>query len=182
MSRSFSTNCRSRDNLNWRTRCGCSPWARQIRCTELALMPIALAIIAAVQWVTSPGGSLSVFATVCSCSAAGNAGMRARRVLSCNSPSTPCATKRSCQRHGDLALAGLPHDRVGPDAICRQQHDACAPHMLLSAVPIRDDRLQMRTIGAAHFNRDPLAHARSPSLAEHTLVRDSYVRFNPLAP
>ena len=45
---------------------------------------------------------------------------------------------------------------------------------------IRDDRLQMRTIGAAHFNRDPLAHARSPSLAEHTLVRDSYVRFNPL--
>jgi len=38
----------------------------------------------------------------------------------------------------------------------------------------------MRTIGAAHFNRDPLAHARSPSLAEHTLVRDSYVRFNPL--
>src|SRR6516164_2029645 len=83
--------------------------------------------------------------------------------------------------YGDLALAGLPHDRVGPDAICRQQHDACAPHMLLSAVPIRDDRLQMRTIGAAHFNRDPLAHARSPSLAEHTLVRDSYVRFNPLA-
>src|SRR6516165_8334055 len=82
--------------------------------------------------------------------------------------------------YGDLALAGLPHDRVGPDTICRQQHDACAPHMLLSAVPIRDDRLQMRTIGAAHFNRDPLAHARSPSLAEHTLVRDSYVRFNPL--
>src|SRR6516165_7426351 len=82
--------------------------------------------------------------------------------------------------YGDLALAGLPHDRVGPDAICRQQHDACAPHMLLSAVPIRDDRLQMRTIGAAHFNRDPLAHARSPCLAEHTLVRDSYVRFNTL--
>src|SRR6516164_4421005 len=178
MSRSFSTNCRSRDNLNWRTRCGCSPWAPQLPCTELALMPIALAIIAAVQWVTSPGGSLSVFATVCSCSAAGNAGMRARRVLSCNSPSTPGATKRSCQRHMVTLL--LPVCRI-PDAICRQQHDACAPHMLLSAVPIRDDRLQMRTIGAAHFNRDPLAHARSPSLAEHTLVRDSYVRFNPLA-
>jgi hypothetical protein len=54
MSRSFSTNCRSRDNLNWRIRCGCSPWARQIRCTELTLIPMALAIIAAVQWVTSP--------------------------------------------------------------------------------------------------------------------------------
>jgi hypothetical protein len=30
---------------------------RQIRCTELTLMPTALAIIAAVQWVASLGGS-----------------------------------------------------------------------------------------------------------------------------
>jgi len=33
--------------------------------------------------------------------------------------------------HGDLALAGLPHDRVGPDAVCRHQHDARSPHILL---------------------------------------------------
>ena len=34
-----------------------------MRCTELTLMPIALAIMAAVQWVVSPGGSASVSAT-----------------------------------------------------------------------------------------------------------------------
>jgi len=56
--------------------------------------------------------------------------------------------KRSCQRpHGDLALPRLAHDRVGPDAVGRHQHDARSPHMLLSAVPIRDDRLQTRPIG-----------------------------------
>ena len=81
---------------------------------------------------------------------------------------------------GGLALARLAYDRVGPDAICRQQHDAGSPHMLLAAVPIRDDRLQTRAIGAAPFNRDPLAHARPPTLSEHTLIRDSYVKFTPL--
>jgi len=65
--------------------------------------------------------------------------------------------------HGDLALARLAHDRVRPDAVCRHQHDARSPHMLLSAVPIRDDRLQTRTIGAIHLDCDPLAHARPPS-------------------
>jgi len=58
-------NCGSRDSLNCRRRCGCSPCARQIRCTELTLMPTASAIAAAVQWVVSPGGSANVRATVC---------------------------------------------------------------------------------------------------------------------
>ena len=65
--------------------------------------------------------------------------------------------------HGDLALARLAHDRVRPDAVCRHQHDARSPHILLSAVPIRDDRLQTRTIGAIHLDCDPLAHVRPPS-------------------
>jgi hypothetical protein len=45
MSRSFCTNSGSRDSLNCRTRCGCNPWVRQIRCTELTLIPTALGII-----------------------------------------------------------------------------------------------------------------------------------------
>ena len=45
------------DSLNWRTRCGCRPWARQMRCTEETLIPAVLAIMPAVQWVVSPGGS-----------------------------------------------------------------------------------------------------------------------------
>src|SRR6516165_8882411 len=99
MSRSLVTNWRSRDSLNRRTRCGCSPWVCQIRCTELTLIPTCLAIIWAVQWVTSPGGSVCVSATVCSCTVAGSRGIRDGRVLSRTSPSTPCVMKRSCQRH-----------------------------------------------------------------------------------
>jgi hypothetical protein len=34
-----------------------------MRCTELPLMPAALAMAAAVQWVTSPGGSALIRAT-----------------------------------------------------------------------------------------------------------------------
>ena len=34
-----------------------------MRCTELTLMTVALAIMAATQWVASAGGSLSVRAT-----------------------------------------------------------------------------------------------------------------------
>jgi hypothetical protein len=41
--------------------------------------------------------------------------------------------------------------------------------VFLSTVPIGDDRRQSRTISAAHLNRDPLAHARSPT-SEHTLI------------
>ena len=42
-SRSLAANCGSRDSLNWRIRCGCSMRAPD------ALMPTALAIIAAIQ-------------------------------------------------------------------------------------------------------------------------------------
>ena len=57
MARSFSAKRGSLESLKARTRCGCRPCARQIRCTELALMPTAAAMAAAVQCVVSPGGS-----------------------------------------------------------------------------------------------------------------------------
>src|SRR5450759_2050194 len=56
-------NCGSLDSLNWRVRCGCKPCLRQMRCTELTLMPLALAMATAVQCVVSPGGSVSVAET-----------------------------------------------------------------------------------------------------------------------
>ena len=59
----FVDEARSLDSLNWRIRCGCRPWARQMRWTELKLSPAAFAIRAPVQWVVSPGGSPSVSAT-----------------------------------------------------------------------------------------------------------------------
>jgi hypothetical protein len=54
------------DSLNRCTWCGCRPCARQIRCTELMLLPTALAIAAAVQCVTSLGGSLLASVTTSS--------------------------------------------------------------------------------------------------------------------
>src|SRR6516165_10833276 len=99
MSLSFGTKSGSCDSLNWRIRCGCNPCARQMRCTELTLTPTALAIIAAVQWVVSPGGSPRVNATVRSCTLVGSGGMREGRVLSRSRPAIPARMNRSCQRH-----------------------------------------------------------------------------------
>src|SRR6266704_6327221 len=99
MSRSLGTNSGSRDSLNCRTRCGWSPWARQMRCTEDRLIPTALAMAAPVQWVVSPGASVWVSATTRSATAGGSGATRDGRVLSRNSPSTPSCMNRSCQRH-----------------------------------------------------------------------------------
>src|SRR5580658_1531286 len=60
MSCNVAANCGSVDSLNCRTRCGCRPWLRQMRCTEETLTPAASAIAAPVQWVASPGGSVWV--------------------------------------------------------------------------------------------------------------------------
>src|SRR5712692_8291284 len=104
MSRSLAAKCGSVDSLNWRIRCGCRPWTRQIRCTEETLIPAVLAIMPAVQWVVSPGGSCWVSAITRAATAAPNGGMRERRVLSRRSPSTPACMNRSCQRHTQVLL------------------------------------------------------------------------------
>ena len=52
------------------------PCLRQMRCTELTLMPVSLAIAAAVQCVVSPGGSSSVRATTCCSTSVLSGGMR----------------------------------------------------------------------------------------------------------
>jgi len=63
---SLATNCGSLESLNWRTRCGAKPWARQMRCTEETLMPVTLAMAAELQWVASCGGAVAVSFTTLS--------------------------------------------------------------------------------------------------------------------
>ena len=153
MSRNLATNFGSLDSLNWRIRCGCRPCLRQMRCTELTLMPLALAMAAAVQCVTSPGGSVSVSATTRAATSAPSGGMRDGRVLSRSRPSTPSGMKRSCQRQtARLADAGVAHDLGGAAAVRRQQHDLARQTCFCGAVPIRHHRLQTSTIGGTHFN------------------------------
>src|SRR5258708_6454319 len=76
MSRSLVVKAGSLDSLNRCTRCGCSPCARQIRCTELMLTPTALAIAAAVQCVASLGGSLLVSVTTRSITEVASGGIK----------------------------------------------------------------------------------------------------------
>jgi hypothetical protein len=75
-----------------------------MRCTEETLIPATAAMAAAVQWVVSPGGSPWVRATTRSAISAAKGGMRDRRVLSRNKPSTPASMNRSCQRQTAVLL------------------------------------------------------------------------------
>jgi len=68
---------------------GARPWLRQVRCTELAEIPEALAMADAVQCVTSPGGGPSVSSTTRATVPLQSGGLREGRVLSRKRPSTP---------------------------------------------------------------------------------------------
>jgi hypothetical protein len=95
-----------------------------MRCTELTLIPLCFAILAAVQCVASPGGSPSARTTMPSGTSAPNGSIRDRRVLSRNKPSKPSfhETLLPAPDTG-LGLAGLTHDRVAARTIGRKQND-----------------------------------------------------------
>src|SRR6202041_1190457 len=136
-SRNLSTKRGSLDSLNWRIRCGCRPWARQMRWTELTLSPAAFAIKAPVQWVVSPGGSPSVKATTRSVASAVSGLIREGRVLSRSRPSNPSSIMRSCQRQTqvlDLAVRRMISFVPTPSA--GQQHDCSSPDVLLRRVAV----------------------------------------------
>src|SRR5512133_945001 len=159
MSRSLAANCGSVESLKERTRWGCSLCARQMRRTEETLIPVALAIAAAVQWVAWCGGSVAVSAITRSMIVCCKGGIRDGRVLSRRSPSTPSVMNRSCQRQTlgfDLPLRRMISDVPRPSAVARmifaRQTCFCGP------VPVRDDRFQTGTIGGADFDGDVPAH------------------------
>src|SRR6266545_4887442 len=125
MSRNLATNCGSLDSLYRRIRWGCRPWARQMRWTELTLIPTALAMAAPVQWVACAGGPGKVKATTRLVAPQPRSTLRAKPLLP-----TP---------DDGLSLSGPPHD-LG-DAVpggC-QQDDLGPPDMLLRAVPVGDN-------------------------------------------
>src|SRR5205085_9278713 len=128
-----------------------------MRCTEETLIPAALAIMAAVQCIVSPGGSSWVSAITRSATCGPKGGMREGRVLSRRSPSMPSCMKRSCPApHAGFALAGAAHDLA--EAGYGPQDDPCPPDMFLSTVAVRNDRLQTSTTGGAHVDNDILVH------------------------
>jgi hypothetical protein len=78
-----------------------------MRCTELTLMPLTLAIASAVQCVVSPIGSASVRETTFAFTSASSGGIRDGRVLSRSRPATPSIIKRSCHRQTVVLLASI---------------------------------------------------------------------------
>src|SRR5512134_3841808 len=159
----LSANFGSLESLNWRTRCGARPWLRQMRCTEEMLIPVALAIAAAVQWVASPGGSPAVNSTTRAITVLSKGSLRDGRVLSRSRPSTPAPMNRSCQRQiTDLLLP-----------VCRMSAAVPSPSAVKSTIRARQTcfcgLFRLATIAASRailgsdVNNDPLAH--SPRLA-----------------
>src|SRR5512132_748421 len=159
MSRSLAANCGSVESLKERTRWGCSLCARQMRCTEETLIPVALAIAAAVQWVAWCGGSVAVSAITRSMIVCCKGGIRDGRVLSRRSPSTPSVMNLLPAPDARLRLAAAAHDLGRAETVRGRQDDLRPPDVLLRAVPVRDDRFQTGTIGGADFDGDVPAHA-----------------------
>jgi hypothetical protein len=73
----------------------CSPRRRQMRCTELMLIPIAMAMAAPVQRVACGGGPAKVNVSTRSAVLGSKGGMRDGRVFSRHSSATPAAPNRS---------------------------------------------------------------------------------------
>src|SRR6266540_3869119 len=161
MSRNLATNCGSLDSLYRRIRWGCRPWARQMRWTELTLIPTALAMAAPVQWVACAGGRAKVKATTRSAISGLNGGMRDGRVLSRHSPAAPSEPNRSCQRQ--MTVLAFPVRRMisavpCPAAVSRTIW-ARPPDMLLRAVPVGDNCLQRGSVGGAQFDLGSFVHS-----------------------
>ena len=161
MSRSLAANAGSLDSLKVRTRCGRSLCARQIRCTELGLIPVASAMALAVQWVASCGGSAAVSSTTRSIVACARGGMRDGRVLSRSSPATPSRMNRSCQRqtHGfDLPVRRMISPVPRPSAVARTilARQTCFCGLFRSATTAS----RRARSAVAHFDADPFAHLR----------------------
>ena len=58
-----------------------------------------------------------------------------------------------------LGCSGLPHDRVGADAVGAQQHDGRAPDMLLRCIAVPGDGLKPVAVGAGDRDGNSSAHA-----------------------
>ena len=73
-----------------------------------------------------------------------------------------------------LGLARPAHDLGGPEAVGGRQNDPGPPHVLLRAVPIRDDRFQSGTVRGAYLDGDTFAHP--PRLAQGRPPWESFTR------
>ena len=141
---------------------------RQMRWTELALIPTAFAIIVAVQWVASAGGSVRVSATTRL--AISDRVVGCARVVSYHAKAVVTRLHEAFlpPPHTGLRLAGPAHNLIGADTVCAQQNDLGPPDMLMRCVAIPRDRGQTVAINRLESNGNsgshaPDLHATSPT-------------------
>ena len=146
-------------------------------------MPVALAIMAATQWVASAGGSLSVRAAhPLGHPRAERRDARWPRLVAQQTVVALLGEALLPTPDAGLRLAGPAHDPIGADANSAVQHDPCAPNMLLGDVAVPDERLQTTTVGRAQYDADSWAHEPDSHTESPAGIppRDSNVRFYPL--
>ena len=138
-----------------------------MRWTELTLMPAAFAIIAAVQWVASAGGSVS--------------GQRDHPLRHLGPERRDARGPRLVAQEtfaaflgeallpapdAGLRLARPAHDRDRAEAVGAEQHDLGPPDVLLGRVAVADQRLQAAAVGGRDVEGDSGAHAPDSHAAQ----------------
>ena len=136
-----------------------------MRCTEETLIPVALAIAAAVQWVASPGGSPAVNSTTRAITVLSKGGLRDGRVLSRSRPYTPACMNRSCQRQTtDLLLP-----------VCRMIAAVPSPSAVKSTIRARQTcfcgLFRLATIAASRARSSALTSTTIPLRIPQTRTR-----------
>jgi hypothetical protein len=102
-----------------------------MRCTELTLIPVSLAMAAAVQCVVSTGGSSSVRATTCCSTGAEWRDARWTRLVAHQAADTIRREAFLPAPNCGLAGVGAAHDFRRAATIRREQDDLCPPNVLL---------------------------------------------------
>src|SRR5512134_458496 len=127
-STSFSSNRGSFDSLNVSTRCGCSPRARQTRCTVSRLTPTRAAIVRVDQCVAPGGVSCTVTRTISSTVSAGIDGLRPRPSRTSAKRASPSSANRD-RPDGDRRHAHRGRDLHIRQAVRRHQQRLRPSHL-----------------------------------------------------
>src|SRR6266849_10637494 len=149
MSRTFSTNCGSLENLKFSTRCGCNPKARQIRTMAVCESPVFSAISRVLQCVLLTGMDSSVWVTTSStCASVIDRGApRARLVEQPFEPANPKAFPPFTDRSpGEVQLlsGGAVTQSLGT-----RQHDASTHRERLDRLRAPSQHRQGTSCGSA---------------------------------
>ena len=101
-------------------------------------MPASFAIMVAIQFVASPGGSVCERATTRAAMSAPSGGTR-EGACHVTQQTLDVLLHEAFLPAPDAGRAGLVHDLIGAESGCAQQDDLSPPHLLLRHIAIPHD-------------------------------------------